>query len=443
MRRVTIIGSSYDSYISSQLKEKGIISEFYTANNSNVLNSKNQLILFDVRGLNSIYDIRTAIKALDASALILIIIDREQLQHYEIPLLIAQHAWDYHTAPVQIEGLSLLIGHAMGIVRIRQEYSTDEQKPHQDLEEQSVMHSHAMRDLSKQVSRAAPTNIPILIRGESGTGKELLARYIHRQSHRADKPFITVNCGSLSSGVVQSELFGHEKGAFTGAVHAHKGKIAQADGGTLFLDEIGDLPLEQQVNLLRFLQEGTFDAVGASTTSTSDVRILAATHVNLEEAIEQGNFRLDLFYRLNGLTTIMPPLRDRKDDIIELAESFYTKYAREYNVESCKLSHGAKHALLNHRWKGNVRELINRIRRAVLLCEDGVIQASDLELEEVIAQPHFAQGLKTIKNEVEKSTLISAIAKHCGKMDVIAGNLKISRATLYRLIDKHGIDATG
>jgi len=435
MKRLSMIGCSYDDYLCEQLKRKEVFVDYFDVNSRTEIDLNCQLLLLDLRGSSSVDWANSLIKSLDKNALILVLIERQQLKSPAIPVLIGQHAWDYHTAPFEIDRLMRLLGHAMGIIRIKQQ-CTEKLKLSYEAPVGSV-NSAVMQALDKQVKRAAPTEIPILIRGESGTGKELVARRVHQQSSRANGPFIAVNCGSLTSGVVQSELFGHEKGSFTGAVTQHKGKIAQADGGTLFLDEIGDLPLEQQVNLLRFLQEGTFDLVGGHAPCSANVRIVAATHIDLDVAIERGEFRLDLFYRLNGLTVLVPSLRERKEDIIELAMQFCQQYAGEYGVESCQFSPGAKQAMLEHSWSGNVRELINRIRRAVLLCEDGLIKSVDLELKQSIVQPEFAQGLKCIKNSVEKKALLSAIERHEGKMAIVASDLQISRATLYRLIDKH------
>ncbi|MCL1145553.1 sigma-54 dependent transcriptional regulator [Shewanella marinintestina] len=448
MKRISIIGKNHDDFLCEQLKRKEIYADFCAVSDIAKFSFDCQLLFLDLRGLEQFAWVESLVRQRHQNTLLLVLIERTQLKSKQIQKIIGQHAWDYHTAPFEIDRLIRLMGHALGVIRIRQQCMSDSSCINQGVETPSikavtpVMQSSAMQMLAKNVARAAPTNIPILIRGESGTGKELIARKIHNQSSRSKAPFIAVNCGSLISGVVQSELFGHEKGAFTGAVNCHKGKISQADGGTLFLDEVGDLPLDQQVNLLRFLQEGTFDTVGGVCAQTSDVRVVAATHINLEAAIERGEFRLDLFYRLNGITIELPPLRERTEDIIQLANHFCERYAEEYNVGSCKLSKDACVAMMRHEWTGNVRELINRIRRAVILCENGLIQTRDLELEPIQAKPLVPLGLKTIKNQVEKHALVSAIQKHDGKMDIVANDLQISRATLYRLIDKHEIYAT-
>ncbi|MGS0727303.1 sigma-54-dependent transcriptional regulator, partial [Shewanella sp. 0m-11] len=321
MKYVSVIGHQYDEFLCEQLKRKGVYVDFYNAGDLKNVNSDCHLLLLDLRGEENTCWAKKVIKLCHKATLVIMLIERRQLKSTYSLKLISQYAWDYHTAPFEMDRLLRLIGHALGLIRIRQQCESDPQPKHCD-DVKTVTNSQTMQALSKQVIRAAPTNIPILIRGESGTGKELIAKKIHQQSTRSAGAFIAVNCGSLSSGVVQSELFGHEKGSFTGAVSCHKGKISQADGGTLFLDEIGDLPIEQQVNLLRFLQEGTFDTVGGCKPQAADVRILAATHIDLEAAIERGEFRLDLFYRLNGITLELPPLRERKEDIIPLADYF-------------------------------------------------------------------------------------------------------------------------
>lgn len=440
MRCLSIIGHDYDDVLCRGLKKYDIYSEFYVAENLQSFSINTDILLLDLRGGDKIAWAELTLNRLNKNTLVLMMVEKEQLQVDDIQMLIAQYAWDYHTAPFELERLARILGHALGLIRMRLRCATQADSA-KLLQPKTIMCSRIMKALGKQIYRAAPTDIPILIRGESGTGKELIARDIHQKSQRASGAFVAVNCGSLISGVVQSELFGHEKGAFTGAVNRHKGKISQAHGGTLFLDEVGDLPLDQQVNLLRFLQEGTFDAVGGSKPTSVDVRIVAATHIDLDAAIKRGEFRLDLFYRLNGLTLELPALRDRKEDIISLAEHFCHKYASEYAVGVCHFSEQAKVAMLEHQWTGNVRELINRIRRAVLLCETGIIQASDLELDNSMNSDCFARGLKKIKDEVEKNTLIQVMEKHSGKMDVVANDLQISRATLYRLIDKHDIYA--
>jgi DNA-binding NtrC family response regulator len=232
--------------------------------------------------------------------------------------------------------------------------------------------SKIMKDLFHQISKVAPTNASILIQGETGTGKELVARAIHTDSQRANKPLICINCAAIPETLIESELFGHEKGAFTGAASQRDGLVVSADGGTLFLDEIGELPLEAQARLLRVLQEGEVRPVGSTSTQNVDVRLVVATHRNLQERCQQGLFREDLFFRLNVIKLNVPPLRERGDDIITLAEALVTRYCETNDKAPLTLSTPAKALIATHIWPGNVRELENTMQRAVILCEDQV-----------------------------------------------------------------------
>ncbi|MGB6135761.1 MAG: sigma-54 dependent transcriptional regulator [Shewanella sp.] len=397
------------------------------------------LCLIDLRKNDIINKIQYLVRALDPSVHIIVLINKPQLEDPKISTFIAQFAWDFCTSPIDPERLAKCLGHGMGLAKLKQQcHAPRVDDPRQD-PGQPVIQSAVMQQLFRQIERVAPTDIPVLIRGESGTGKELVATKLHQQSNRKNGPFITVNCGAMAVGLVQSELFGHEKGAFTGATSSRKGKIALADGGTLFLDEIGDLPAELQVNLLRFLQEGLYDCVGGGTSKSADVRILAATHVDLENAIDNGRFRLDLYYRLNGITIETPRLRDRRDDIIGLANRFIGVYSNEYGLATKPLSQSASHALLNHPWPGNVRELINRVRRAVVLSDTQQISAQNLELGGIDKKRHIALSLKTLKDSAEKQALQQAILIADGQVELAASYLDISRATFYRLIDKHGL----
>jgi DNA-binding NtrC family response regulator len=400
------------------------------------------LCLIDLRKGNIINEINYLVRELDPKVHIIVLINKPQLDNSEITTFIAQFAWDFCTTPIDPERLAKCLGHGIGLSKLKQQHQSVESELPCNEPEQPVIQSAVMQQLFRQVERVAPTDIPVLIRGESGTGKELVATTLHQQSTRKDGPFITVNCGAMAAGLVQSELFGHEKGAFTGATSSRKGKIALADGGTLFLDEIGDLPAELQVNLLRFLQEGFYDSVGGGAPLSSDVRILAATHVNLENAIDQGLFRLDLYYRLNGITIETPSLKDRRDDIIGLANRFIRVYSKEYGLATKPLSQSASDALLYYPWPGNVRELINRVRRAVILSDTQQISAQNLELASIDKKRHIASSLKTLKDNAEKQALQQAILIADGQVELAASYLDISRATFYRLMDKHGLQLT-
>ena len=267
----------------------------------------------------------------------------------------------------------------------------------------------------------------------------MVARTLHRQSQRHDKPFVAINCGAIPEHLIQSELFGHEKGAFTGAHQRKIGRIEAANGGTLFLDEIGDLPLELQANLLRFLQEKHIERVGGSQPIDVDVRVLAATHVDLEEAIISGRFREDLYYRLNVLQVITAPLRERHGDLAMLANHFSRFYSLETGRRPRSFSEEALVAMGNHHWPGNVRELANRVRRGLVLAEGRQIEARDLGLE-TRQPPSVSMGtLEDYKDRAERQALCDVLQRHSNNLSVAARVLGVSRPTFYRLLHKHQI----
>lgn len=433
MDYLLIVGQNTDYSFHDYFEEQGYIIKYCHPSELANQTMTADVCLLDLRGSDAGEWPLRAVQLLDHHILFLVLVDPKQLKHLEVASFIAQFAWDYHTAPVEIERLSLSLGHMLGLARLKRQCRLPSA-----VNMQSVSaYSPIMQQVKDQIARVAPTNIPVLIRGESGTGKERVAYQLHSCSDRSHGPFIAVNCGAIASGLAQSDLFGHEKGAFTGAVVARKGKIAQANGGTLFLDEIGDLPMDQQANLLRFLQEGKFDVLGGSQICDADVRIVAATHVDLDEAIEAGRFRLDLFYRLNGITLNIPPLRERQEEILPLTEHFIKQYVNEFGLAERTLSREAKQVLLNHDWPGNVREMINYIRRAVVLSEEREISASDLGLTSAGEDAKRAISLKTQKNNAERAALEAAIKGANGQVAQISRQLQISRATLYRLIEKH------
>jgi len=305
--------------------------------------------------------------------------------------------------------------------------------------------SPAMRTLYATLRKVSVTEAPILITGESGTGKELAAIAIHRRSPRAGGPFVPINCAALPKTLIASELFGHEKGAFTGADQRRIGRIQAADKGSLFLDEIGDLPLDLQAHLLRFLQESTIDRIGGLQPIKVDARVIAATHVPLRQAVAEGRFREDLFFRLNVLTVEMPPLRRRGEDIDRLAEHFVAKFAPDGAKAVRGLSPEARTALRAHSWPGNIRELIATIRRAVVMADGPWILPEDLALPVAIpaAEPAvFPSSLQAARRGTEESLIRQALAAYRNNVTRTAEHLGVSRVTLYRLMDKHGI-ATG
>lgn len=296
-----------------------------------------------------------------------------------------------------------------------------------------------LRHCIKMGRRAAMIDLPVLIYGETGTGKELFAKAIHGEGKRSGAPFITVNCGAIPSELVESTLFGHEKGAFTGATESAIGKFREADGGTLLLDEIGDLPPEAQVKLLRVLQEGEVEPVGAARSVKVNVRILAATHRNLEQDVQNGLFREDLFYRLNVLHLTLPSLRDRREDITELSQFFLDKIAVQSNMPIKSIDQSAKTALKNHDWPGNVRELENTIYRAFALSDATQLMIDDFHLSTKPIQKSIHQmedktntyGLKTI-DEMIDNHILNTLAHHNNNITKTAQTLGMAKSTLYR-----------
>lgn len=340
--------------------------------------------------------------------------------------------FDFLTLPVDPERLLFTIGHAYGKCQLmRRIRALRGQLP----DHQMIGSSPAMHALYHLLERVAADDAPVLITGESGTGKEAAARAIHRLSPRCNGPFAAVNCGALPSQLVQTELFGHEKGAFTGA-HARKiGRFESAQKGIVLLDEIGDLAHEQQVNLLRFLQEKRIERVGSNVEIPVDVRVVAATNVDLERAVADGRFREDLFYRLNVLHLKMPPLREREGDIELLARAFLERFARERRSRVRAFSQEALQAMERHPWPGNVREMINRIQRAVVLSDSRTLTAADLGLDRRVARAN-GTTLPRARGNAEAQLIHSTLRQTRGNVSESARQLGVSRSTLYRLLKK-------
>jgi NtrC-family two-component system response regulator AlgB len=300
-------------------------------------------------------------------------------------------------------------------------------KPGTDLDSQSP----ALMAVLQTARQVADTDANILILGESGTGKGELAQAIHRWSKRAKKSCVTINCPSLSAELLESELFGHSRGAFTGASESTLGRVSQADGGSLFLDEIGDFPLILQPKLLRFIQDKAYERVGDPVTRQADVRILAATNLNLDEMVREGRFREDLLYRLNVITLTLPPLRERREDILDLAERFLARFVVEYARPARNFSDDARAALLEYPWPGNIRELRNVVERASIICTEALVQISHLGLSvhHCTSQPQVGDPLSL---EALEKAHISAILANCESLDQAAKTLGIDASTLYR-----------
>ena len=316
-------------------------------------------------------------------------------------------ARDYITKPVDLDELSILIGRIADHRRLIKENQILRQEVGaRGVTSDTICYkSHKMAELINLAGRIAPSRATVLIQGETGTGKELLARLIHTRSPRSEQPLITVNCASIPETLIESELFGHEKGAFTGAVQRRIGRFEQADGGTLFLDEIGELSLPVQVKLLRFLQEREFQRVGGERTLKADVRIISATHQDLDARVEEGTFREDLFYRINVVTLKIPPLRERREDIPLLIDHFVKRFARVNRKKIDGVSREARDLLIRYDYPGNVRELENIIERAVVICRGSVLAIEDLPFQEALC----ASGMEAEGEQAREGSLQHAI----------------------------------
>jgi transcriptional regulator with GAF, ATPase, and Fis domain len=304
--------------------------------------------------------------------------------------------------------------------------------------EDIVFSCEAMQSLQEKIVKIAKTDLSVLITGETGTGKELVARAIHKNSHRSEQPFIVINCGAIPENLLETELFGHTRGAFTGAVSAKQGKFELANKGTILLDEIGEMPLALQVKLLRVLEEKKIEPIGGLKKIPVDVRILAATNKNIPQEIEKGNFRRDLYYRLNEVEFALPPLREREGDILVLANYFLSKFNSEYQKSIKGFTLSARSALLNHPWPGNIRELENRIKRAVVIASGPLITPADLELEEKATLP-FKEQHQKIAKRLEREAIKEALKETQGNLSKAASLIGINRKTLRRKIKEYGL----
>ena len=347
--------------------------------------------------------------------------------------------FDYHTLPVDADRLLYSVGHAHGKALLRQSLSSNIEPTAGRFG--MIGKSPKMLALFSQLERIIRGGrAPVFITGESGVGKELAARAVHRGS-REDGPFIPVNCGALPDALIESLLFGHEKGSFTGAHERRIGSIEAAHGGTIFLDEIGDLPRPAQASLLRFLQESTIVRVGSTREIRVDTRVIAATHMDLHEAVRAGRFREDLFYRLNVLNVDVPPLRDRDGDCLVMAEHFFRDGdARAAGVHG--YSHEALKAIEQHAWPGNVRELLNRVQRAMVMCEGSLITPKDLQLLP-LAAARRSGSLASARDGIERIIVEEALVRNDHNIAATARDLRVSRVTLYRLLKRLGVKVRG
>ncbi len=349
---------------------------------------------------------------------------------------ISQGAYDFFCKPVDLEALKTLIGRASWIYQLEQQNLTKAETS--GLEFQGMIGKCAkMQTVFQNIQKVAASDAPVLISGESGTGKELAARAIHRLSARRNGPFVAINCGAIPETLLESELFGHEKGAFTGAHILREGRLEAANKGTLFLDEIAEISPALQVKLLRFLQEKMIERVGGRRLINVDARVICATNSDLQKAMAAGQFREDLYYRIGVVMIPMPPLRDRGEDVKLLAETLLQRLAAEHKK---KLSFNKKalEAIEAYPWPGNVREMENRLKRAVIMLSGKNVTVQDLSLDGPYSE-YEAMGLNKAREAMERDLIERAIARNRGNLTKCADDLKIARSSLYEMIDKLGI----
>src|ERR1043166_36568 len=356
-------------------------------------------------------------------------------------------AYDFLEKPLNRDKLLLSVRNAVRVQKLEEENT--ELKEKAEKEYRLVGESQVMKELRSQIELAAPTKATVLITGESGTGKELVARAIHRRSSRSSAPFIQVNCAAIPEELIESELFGHEKGSFTGAVRKQTGKFVAADAGTICLDEIGDMSLRTQAKVLRVLQEGEVEPVGAATVIKVDVRVIAATNKELTEEVRAGRFREDIYYRLNVIPIRTPPLRERRDDIPLLAQHFAKAFSQEYNKHEKKFTPAALKALQDAAWRGNVRELRNMIERLVIMIPSDTIDIGDLPAEffraatEIISSSMRLATLQEFKDEAEKAFIVAKLREHGWNVSKTAEAIDTPRSNLYKKIEQYAIKREG
>ena len=351
---------------------------------------------------------------------------------------IGEGAYDFFCKPIQIDELKVVLNRAFYVSQLEREYRELQQQLSGESFEGMLGTSPQIQEVFSSILKVATTEVPVLIVGESGTGKELVAKAIHRNSSRRKCPFIVINCSAIPETLLESELFGHEKGAFTGAHIQRKGRFEMAQEGTLFLDEIGELSPALQVKLLRFLEEQKIERVGGREAIVVNARVLAATNKDLNQAIKEGKFREDLYYRLGVVTISLPTLRERGGDMLLLATTLLHRYAHENEKKVTGFTTQAIHAIKTYPWPGNVRELENRIKRAIIMAEGQKVSPADLELDFPYSK-YEGRGLKEAREGLEKALIQKALAKNKGNITKAAEELGVSRPTLYELMERLGI----
>ncbi len=352
-------------------------------------------------------------------------------------LAIQKGAVDYYSKPIQLDELRVILRRALHVRRLETE-GAEGLVSGRKWYHRMVGESQPIQRVFGLVHRVAPTDATVLVVGENGTGKELVAHAIHEASRRRAGPFVPINCGAIPANLLESELFGHEKGSFTDAYRSREGKFELAHGGTVFLDEIGELPVQLQVKLLRFLQDHVVERVGGRESLRLDVRVVAASNRDLQAAIREGRFREDLYYRLSVVTIPMPPLRERGNDIRLLADYFLDFYGGRHERRIRGFTQSALRALQVHGWPGNVRELENRVQRAVILSRDSYLRPEDLDLAE--ARPELPRTLQEARDQLERQMVHDSLLNNAGNVTRSARQIGVSRPTFHDLLRKHAID---
>ena len=360
-------------------------------------------------------------------------------EHQNAVKAVSLGAYDFYIKPIDSDTLNLVAERAHRLSELESENRRLQQAQADGPLRGIIATSPQMLKVCRSVERVASTDATVLVLGESGTGKELIARALHEMSRRARGPLVAINCAAIPEHLLESELFGHEKGAFTGAAKLTRGKIEYADGGTLFLDEIGDMPLSLQAKLLRFLQERVVERVGGREVIPVDLRVVCATHQDLKTQITDGRFREDLFYRISDITVNLPPLREREGDSLLLARSFLDRFNREFGKSVRGFTSEAVAAIEHHAWPGNVREIESRVKRAVILTEGRRIAPEDLDLDPAGGAPTPQVSLQQVREEAEVRAIRQVLARVDGNISHAASLLGVTRPTLYNLLEKHGL----
>ena len=353
---------------------------------------------------------------------------------------IGMGASDFFQKPIDGDILNFVVSRAFQVYQLEQENLALSQSVVHSPLHGVIASSSCMLDVCRTIEKIAPTTVTTLLLGETGTGKEVLARAIHDLSDRSEQEFSAINCAAIPENLLESELFGYEKGAFTGASQTKKGKIELADGGTLFLDEIGDMPVALQAKMLRFLQERIIERVGGVKGIPVNVRVVCATHQNLEDLIRENLFREDLFYRVSEITLNIPPLREREGDAVIIAQSLLKTFGDEMNRPQLYLAEDAISAITAHSWPGNVREMINKTKRAAIMADENKVSARDLELDSATPLNDDALNLRQIRDTAERNAIVQAINAARNNMAKASRLLGITRPTLYSMLDKYGLD---